>query len=191
MIGTAHFPVQGDFQRLRSLTPDELAIVETIIARIDAGRRSYGPWRVSDGRNNPGEALAEVMDALTYVAAELVRQSQIAGRPRAFGRRIYVCHPFRDDPKRNIAWVRTIAKVMVSEGNTPVAPHLYLPAFVDEPTQRRLALDLGLSLLEACDEVQVFGPHITEGMEREIEYARQLGIPVIFNADELGVTTSD
>jgi len=30
-------------------------------------------WHVGDGRNNPGEALLEAMDALNYFAAELVR----------------------------------------------------------------------------------------------------------------------
>jgi hypothetical protein len=68
--------MSGDFQlleRIRRLGEDERAIIETLVARIEQGRFTYGPWSVLDGRNNPGEALLEVMDALNYCAAELVR----------------------------------------------------------------------------------------------------------------------
>ena len=61
---------------LTGLNADERSIVDTIAGRISEGRRTYGPWRVDDGRNNPREALAEVMDALNYCAAELVRLSK-------------------------------------------------------------------------------------------------------------------
>lgn len=55
------------------LGDDERAIVETIVERLEAGRHVYGLWNVADGRNNSREALAEVLDALNYCAAELVR----------------------------------------------------------------------------------------------------------------------
>lgn len=63
----------GLARRVRALAADERTIVETILARIDAGRREYGAWVSTDGRDYPGEALAEVIDALNYCAAELVR----------------------------------------------------------------------------------------------------------------------
>jgi hypothetical protein len=65
---------------LRGFNHDERAIVDTIIGRLGGGRRTYGSWRVDDGRNNPKEALAEVMDALNYCAAELVRLAKGAER---------------------------------------------------------------------------------------------------------------
>jgi hypothetical protein len=43
------------------------------VHRIGEGRPTYGEWRVDDGRKYPREALEEVMDALNYCAAELVR----------------------------------------------------------------------------------------------------------------------
>lgn len=61
---------------LAGFNADERSIIDTIASRIADGRRTYGPWRVDDGRNNPREALAEVMDALNYCAAELVRLSK-------------------------------------------------------------------------------------------------------------------
>ncbi len=61
---------------LAGFNADERSILDTIASRLADGRRTYGPWRVDDGRNNPREALAEVMDALNYCAAELVRLSK-------------------------------------------------------------------------------------------------------------------
>lgn len=74
--------VAGDvYRRLVRQTPlappelgaDERAIIETIATRIAGGRATYGEWNVDDGRDYPKEALAEIMDALNYCAAELVR----------------------------------------------------------------------------------------------------------------------
>jgi hypothetical protein len=60
-------------RRFAALGADERAIVATIVHRVGEGRRTYGEWRVDDGRKYPREALEEVMDALNYCAAELVR----------------------------------------------------------------------------------------------------------------------
>ncbi|MGO9707488.1 MAG: exonuclease domain-containing protein [Polyangiaceae bacterium] len=58
---------------------DEDAILSVQAARLAEGKHTYGTWRVGDGRNNPGEALLEVLDALNYCAAELVRLSRAKG----------------------------------------------------------------------------------------------------------------
>jgi DNA polymerase-3 subunit epsilon len=63
--------------RIRSLVADERAIVETILARVEGGRLNYGAWRTGDGRDYPGEVLLEVIDALNYCAAELVRLARV------------------------------------------------------------------------------------------------------------------
>ena len=62
----------------------------------------------------------------------------------------------------------------------PVAPQLYLPQFVDERTERERALDLCLELLDACDEVRVYGGTVTAGMRAELARAEAKGIPVRF-----------
>lgn len=59
--------------RIESLQGDERAIIEQLLSRLEQGREAYGPWRVTDGRDYPNEALAEVIDALHYCAAALVR----------------------------------------------------------------------------------------------------------------------
>jgi hypothetical protein len=61
--------------RIEALEADERAIVEKLLDRIEQGRRVYGPWRVDDGRDYPAEALDEVIDALHYCAASLLRRT--------------------------------------------------------------------------------------------------------------------
>ena len=91
---------------------------------------------------------------------------------------IYVCHPFQGDPAGNAARVRDIC-AGIKHTYVPLAPHLMLPAYIDEATERSLALDHCLRLVAAADEVRVYGEP-TEGMRLEIARARQLGIPVIY-----------
>lgn len=59
--------------RIEALAADERAILEVVLSRMEAGRGDYGPWNVSDGRDYASEALQEVIDALHYSAAQLVR----------------------------------------------------------------------------------------------------------------------
>ena len=59
--------------RIAALAPDERAILETLLRRMEVGRTQYGPWNVADSRDYPAEAMQEVLDALHYCAAALVR----------------------------------------------------------------------------------------------------------------------
>ena len=91
---------------------------------------------------------------------------------------VYICHPFRGDPNGNIERVRRICQALKHE-HVPLAPHLLLPVYIEEATERDLALRHCLRLIAAVDEVRVFGEP-TEGMQLEIAEARRLGIPVVF-----------
>ena len=71
-------------ERIEALQADERAIVEVLLNRMEQGCEVYGPWRVDDGRDYPAEALAEVIDALHYCAAALVKKA--AGGCRCGGR---------------------------------------------------------------------------------------------------------
>jgi hypothetical protein len=164
--------------RIEGLGGDERLILDMLLARLEFGRHQYGPWIVDDGRDYPAEAYEEVLDGMHYCAAEIVRRRRLAESRR---RRIYVCHPYANDPPRNVERVRGICRQLVAEGYLPIAPHLYLPAFIDEATERELALSLCLELVDLCDEVRVFGTNLTIGMGREIQYAKQRGIPVQYD----------
>jgi hypothetical protein len=63
-------------EAIARMPADERQIIEQLVTRMEKGRRGYGPWHVSDGRDYPVEALLEVLDALHYCAAELVRLSR-------------------------------------------------------------------------------------------------------------------
>ncbi len=93
-------------------------------------------------------------------------------------RRCFVSHPFAGDPERSAKRVATIARSLALDGILPLAPHLYLPAFLSESTEREVAVKLCLALVAVCDEVRVYG-ELTEGVRREIAEARRLGIPVL------------
>ena len=94
-------------------------------------------------------------------------------------KQIYICSPFRGDIKTNKRKARSYCREALSKGHLPIAPHLYFPQFLDDdiPSERRFGLDIGLSLLEDCDEIWVYGEP-TEGMQSEIEHAERLGIRI-------------
>ena len=93
-------------------------------------------------------------------------------------RRVFISHPFSASPERHAAAVKRIARALARDGCLPLAPQIYLPQFVDEATQRDLALQMCLDLVSLSDELRVYG-RVTEGMRLEIEAARKLGIPVV------------
>ena len=59
--------------RISQMPTDEQTIIKALVDRLDTGRQSYGPWHIDDGRQYEAEAMEEVLDALHYVAAQLVR----------------------------------------------------------------------------------------------------------------------
>ena len=160
------------------LQDDERAIAFTVLSRLNQGRKNYGSWKIDDGRDYPVEALAEVVDALHYCAAELIRLKRSRPRTQERLKRIYVCHPFADNPEVNASRVQDICRDLVESDFLPIAPQIYLPAFIDELTERELAIALCLELVAVCDELWVYSGMITAGMRREIDRAKALGIPV-------------
>ena len=96
----------------------------------------------------------------------------------------YICCPYRGDVQANIEKAREYAKFAVREGFIPMAWHLLFDGVVDEETERDLAMFMDLVMLGKCPQVWVFGSHITEGMQREIETAeRQQKVVRYFTED--------
>jgi len=71
-----------------------------------------------------------------------------------------------------------IVRQLALEDHLPIAPQIYLSAFIEESTERQLALGLCFQLVALADEVRVYGEP-TEGMLCEITEAHRLGIPVV------------
>lgn len=99
---------------------------------------------------------------------------------------IYICSPFRSGNKveqyANVRAAQNYCRDAYKKNCIPVAPHLYLPQFLDDdtPAERDLALRIGLRLIDYCSEVWVHGDRISDGMRGEIEYATVTGKPVIY-----------
>ncbi len=91
---------------------------------------------------------------------------------------VYLCHPFSGDVAANCERVRRFC-LAVKREVVPIAPHLLLPQYIDEATERELALRHGLALLRLADEVWVISDHVTPGMHGEIVEGRKLGIPIL------------
>ena len=95
---------------------------------------------------------------------------------------IYICSPFRGDTAANTEAAQRYCRDAYEKNCIPVAPHLYLPQFLndDEPKERDLALRIGLRLIDYCSEVWVHGDVISPGMRGEIDYATTTGKKVVY-----------
>lgn len=88
---------------------------------------------------------------------------------------IYVCSPYSGDVERNVELAKKYSRYVVQAGHAPITPHLYLPSFIDEKTERNLAFQINCEILSGCDELWVFGGRITKGMRFEFNTAQELG----------------
>lgn len=108
--------------------------------------------------------------------------AHVAQNERANGTKpcVFVCSPFAGNIPKNTQNARRYMKYAVDKGVIPFAPHLLYPMVLDEhdPVQRKLGLSFGLVWLSMCDELWVFGDHISSGMQLEIEKARACHIPI-------------
>ena len=101
---------------------------------------------------------------------------------------VYICAPLRGDVEKNIEFARQKAQEVFQAGDIPVCPHLMFPPIADpeNPVQDQAAREMGLRLVESCQEVHVYGPEWTEGMWAEIRHAMDLGIQVKTDQETIG-----
>ena len=119
------------------------------------------------------------MDLTAYEAIKRAERRLHAYRPV-----IYVCSPYAGDTAENTDRAKKFSRFVVDRGGIPLTPHLYLPQFMKEETERDLALFMDLVLLSKCSELWVFGDVITDGMRKEISYAQKKGKIVKFVGEE-------
>ena len=101
---------------------------------------------------------------------------------------VYICAPLRGDVEKNIEFARQKAQGVFQAGDIPVCPHLMFPPVADpeNPQQDQAAREMGLRLVESCQQVNVYGPEWTEGMWAEIRHAMDLGIEVKTDQQTIG-----
>ena len=101
---------------------------------------------------------------------------------------VYICAPLRGEVEKNIEFARQKAQEVFQAGDIPVCPHLMFPPIADpeNPQQDQAAREMGLRLVESCQEVHIYGPEWTEGMWAEIRHAMDLGIQVKTDQETIG-----
>ncbi|MEI6131977.1 MAG: DUF4406 domain-containing protein [Bacillota bacterium] len=87
---------------------------------------------------------------------------------------VYICSPFAEDVKNNVIRARRFSRFAVLNDRIPFAPHLLFPQFMDDSNaaEREKAIAMGLIMLTKCSEVWCFGPRVSEGMAKELEFAK-------------------
>lgn len=100
-------------------------------------------------------------------------------------KKIFVCSPLRGDIQGNQLRAEQYCKYVYQQGHIPFAPHLFFTRFLDDniDEERRFGIAAGMEFLKMMDECWIFSRNISSGMKAEIDFCRQLGIPVIMKGD--------
>jgi len=108
-------------------------------------------------------------------AYEALLRIELEAKTSAFRPLVFICSPFAGDIIGNTEKARGYSRFAVLRNCIPIAPHLLFPQFMDDsdPSQRDLAIFMGLVLLSKCIEIWVFGETITAGMSVELTKAKQ------------------
>ena len=101
---------------------------------------------------------------------------------------VYLCAPLHGDVKANMEFARQKGNEELAAGNIPICPHFLLPpsAKINQPKQVQAAKEMGIQMVETCQEVHVYGDLWTDRMWEEIHHAEELGIPVRTDQRTLG-----
>lgn len=93
---------------------------------------------------------------------------------------VYIASPYAGDIESNVAFAKTACRYAVEQGCTPVAVHLLYPQILNDavPVEREAGIQMGLRVLEVCDELWLCGDRISHGMQVELDAAERLGILV-------------
>ena len=102
---------------------------------------------------------------------------------------VYICSPYRGDTEENVKRARRYSRYAVDKGYIPIAPHLLLPQYMNEETERDLAIFMDLVILKKCEELWVFGDRITEGMKIEINRATKKSMKIRYINEEDALCT--
>ena len=86
---------------------------------------------------------------------------------------VYICSKYSGDTVGNTEAAKRYSRFAVDSGAIPLAPHLLLPLYMKEDTERDLAMFMDKVFLGKCDELWVFGTEASPGMCMEIAKAKK------------------
>jgi len=102
---------------------------------------------------------------------------------------VYVASPFAGDIARNTENAVRYCRFAVDSGAIPLAPHLFLPRFMSEETEREAAMFMNMVFLSKCEQLWVFGNRVvTDGMAAEIAWAKKRRMPIRYFTDTCAET---
>lgn len=131
--------------------------------------------------NSEGYHDPVVYEALTNMEKE---QRAAIKATSAYRPLVYICSPYAGDVEINAENARRYSRFAVENMAIPFAPHLLMPQYMDEGTERELALRMGMIFLSKCEQVWVFGERVSDGMAYEIRKAANMGKKIrYFTAD--------
>lgn len=95
-------------------------------------------------------------------------------------KQIFICSQYRGDVEENKKNAKRFARIAVLCGYCPIVPHLFYPQFLDDndEEERLLGITTGVKQMALCNEIWVFGTHISDGMAFELEEAKRMKLPV-------------
>ena len=92
-------------------------------------------------------------------------------------RKVYVSAPLGEDWDEDIENAAKYYEFTLQSECVPVGPHAYATMFgVNEASEIKRLRQAGMSLIWFCDEIWVFGEQITESMQEEISFGRNMKI---------------
>lgn len=86
---------------------------------------------------------------------------------------VYVCSKYSGDTVTHTEAAKRYSRFAVDQGAIPLAPHLLLPLYMHEDSERELAMFMDMVFLGKCDELWVFGDEASKGMRMEIAKAKK------------------
>ena len=90
-------------------------------------------------------------------------------------KKVYICAPHGAESPEAMERIKEYAQFALRCGTAPVVPHFYTLCLPDA-TDRELRDTAGMSLLWFCDELWIFGDHVTKEMKKEIDFCKMLNI---------------
>lgn len=129
------------------------------------------------------------IDLTAYEAlSRIEREERKAKKSAAYRPLVYICSPYSHGCiNDNIENARRYSRFAVDTHYVPIAPHLLFPQFLDDrlAEDRQTAMSLNQVLLEKCSQLWVFGSVRSEGMQQEIQWAKQRQITIRYFTEEL------
>lgn len=129
-------------------------------------------------------------DPTAYGALSAIEQEEKkAARAARYRPLVYICSQFSGDVPGNTQKAIRYSRFAVDSHAIHIAPHLLFPLFMDEETERDLAMFMDMVILGRYEELWVFGGMVSADMKAEIDKAKRKNMTVRYFTDDLKEVT--